>query len=350
MKYKLVKKDTVKETMTSRERYLAALAGKPVDRIPVGSPTSVATIEQMKATGAFFPEAHYKVGKMFDLTIAAHEILGYDAVMPHFSIWIGGATLGVPVNWGDKEVMPDAKATLWDNPDQITLPKDISQTEPARSLLKVIKKLSNEYPQVCIIGKVMGPWTLSYHVYRTDNFLKKTITNPDQVRKSLDILLEFTYRFGSLQIEAGADALCIPDHVTGDLVGPKTYKDFLLPVHKKLIEKFDEYETPPILHCCGDTLDRIQYFEEAGWPVYHIESKVDAFEAKRKVRNMKLIGNVNNPTTLWSSIPEHVKQEALYAARAEFEVLAPECAIPTTVSNRNLRAIVDVATHLEPIT
>ena len=48
--YKLLKRDIVKERMTGKERYLAALEGKSVDRIPVGSPTSVATIEQMKET------------------------------------------------------------------------------------------------------------------------------------------------------------------------------------------------------------------------------------------------------------------------------------------------------------
>lgn len=350
MSYQLLKKQTVEETMTSKERYAAALRGESVDRLPVGSPTSVATVEQMDEVGASFPEAHYKEDEMFNLAMAAHNILNYDAVMPHFSVWIGGATLGIPVDWGDKDSkMPDGKIIAWEGPDDIKIPSDIAKREPARSLLRVISRIKKEAPDVFVIGKVMGPWTLSYHGYGTDKALMMTVKAPEKLRESLDILKEFTIEFGKLQIEAGADALCIPDHVTGDLVGPETYRKFLLPVHKKLIPEFDEYDIPLILHCCGDTYDRLEYFEEAGWPVYHIESKVDAFDAKRKVHSMKLVGNMNNPTTLWASTPEHVKRESLYAARAGYEALAPECCIPATTPNKNLKAIVEVAKHLKPI-
>ncbi len=350
MRYKLLKKRIVKERMTGKERFRAALSGEPVDRIPVGSPTSVATVEQMNKVGASFPEAHYKPNKMFDLTMAAHNILGYDAVMPHFSVWIGGATLGIPVDWGDKDSkMPDAKEVAWNKPEDIEIPSEIGDKEPAKSLLKVISRINDEEPDVYIIGKVMGPWTLSYHGYRTDNALRMSVKNPEKLKASLDILKSFTLEFGKLQIEAGADALCIPDHVTGDLVGPETYKDFLMPVHKELITEFEQFDTPLILHCCGDTYDRLEYFQEAGWPAYHIESKVDAFEATKKVNSMKLIGNINNPDTLWASKPEHAKCESLYTARAGYAALAPECCIPTTTPDENLKAIINAAQHLQPL-
>ena len=45
-------------TMTSRERVLAALAGEPVDRVPVCNPTNVATVELMDLVDAPFPEAN----------------------------------------------------------------------------------------------------------------------------------------------------------------------------------------------------------------------------------------------------------------------------------------------------
>lgn len=344
--YKLLKRDIVKERMTGKERYLAALEGKSVDRIPVGSPTSVATIEQMKETGAFFPESHYIPDKIAKLAVAAHTVLGYDAIMPYFSVWIGAATLGARVEWGDENMMPYSRSPLWKSPDQITFPGNISQTEPARALLEAIEKLSRQHPEACIIGKVMGPWTLSYHVHGLANFLTKTIRSPEEVRRSLNRLSEFTVRFGELQIKAGADVLCIADHATGDLISPEMYVDLLLPVHKRITT---EFTVPLILHCCGDTFDRLQYFEEAGWDAYHMESRVDAFEAKREIHKMKIIGNINDPTTLLSGTPDDVKREALYAARAGLDILAPECAIPTSVTNRNLRAILDVSQHLQPM-
>ena len=45
------------ESMTSRQRVLAALSRQPVDRTPVCNPTSVATVELMDLVDAPFPDA-----------------------------------------------------------------------------------------------------------------------------------------------------------------------------------------------------------------------------------------------------------------------------------------------------
>ena len=45
------------ETMTPRERTLAALNRQPVDRPPVANPTNVATVELMDLVDAPFPDA-----------------------------------------------------------------------------------------------------------------------------------------------------------------------------------------------------------------------------------------------------------------------------------------------------
>ena len=48
---------TLTETMTSRERVLAALNGQPVDRTPVANPTNVASVDLMDLVDAPFPDA-----------------------------------------------------------------------------------------------------------------------------------------------------------------------------------------------------------------------------------------------------------------------------------------------------
>ena len=45
------------ETMTSKERVMNALAGRPVDRTPVANPTNVSTVELMDLVDAPFPDA-----------------------------------------------------------------------------------------------------------------------------------------------------------------------------------------------------------------------------------------------------------------------------------------------------
>jgi [methyl-Co(III) methanol-specific corrinoid protein]:coenzyme M methyltransferase len=165
----------------------------------------------------------------------------------------------------------------------------------------------------------------------------ETLTAPEKVRDFLDRLKRVTYIFGKAQIEAGADALCLADHATGDLVRGSMYRDFLLPVHRELIW---ELGCPIVLHICGNTLDRMSYIADAGFDAFHFDSKVDAKAAAEAVGNrMALVGNVNNPEVLLHGSPELVLEEARYAVQAGVGIVGPECAVPLHTPIENLKAI-----------
>ncbi len=323
--------------MTPRERFLAGITGRPVDRMPVGSPTSVATVEQMELTGAGFPEVHLDGEVMAALAAGAHEILGYDAIMPVFSVTQEAAALGCEMDWGELDRMPAAKTHPWAEPDQVRVPEDFLERPPIRVVLDAIRILRHRYgDRVAIIGKVMGPWTLSYHLHGLEDFLIETLLEPDKVRGFLDRLTAVPRLFGKAQIAAGADMLCLADHATGDLVRGTMYRDFLQPVHRELVR---ELACPIVLHICGDTLDRIGYIAEAGFAAFHFDSKVDAKDAVRAAGRMSLVGNVNNTDLLLRGTPEAVEQHARYALDAGVRVLAPECAVPLRTPLENLKAL-----------
>ena len=68
-------------------------------------------------------------------------------------------------------------------------------------MLDAIRILRHRYGhRVAIAGKVMGPWTLSYHVHGVQDFLLETIADPNKVRRFLDALKEVTVLFGVAQI------------------------------------------------------------------------------------------------------------------------------------------------------
>ncbi len=81
-------------TMTSRQRVLAALKREPVDRTPVCNPTSVATVELMDLVDAHFPDANRNPVKMARLAATSYTELGFDSVMPVFSIIQESSALG----------------------------------------------------------------------------------------------------------------------------------------------------------------------------------------------------------------------------------------------------------------
>ena len=331
-------------TMTPKERFLAGILGKPVDRTPVGSPTSVATVEQMVLTGAFFPTVHLDGLAMARLGAGAYEILGYDAIMPVFSVTQEAAALGCEVDWGTIDSMPVVRTHPWSDPDRVRVPEDFLERPPIRAVLDAIRILRGTYGgRVAIIGKVMGPWTLSYHLHGLQDFLIETLLEPDKVRAFLDRLKTVPLRFGKAQVAAGADALCLADHATGDLVRGTMYRDFLQPIHREMVQ---ELGCPVVLHICGNTLDRIGYIADAGLPAFHFDSKVDAVDAMRAAGGrMSLVGNVNNTEILLAGTSEAAEQHARHAVESGVRVLAPECAVPLRTPLENLKAIHRAVRH-----
>ena len=329
------------DAMSAKRRFLAALLGGRVDRPAVGSPTSVATVAQMALTGAGFPKAHLDAEAMARLAAGAHEILGYDAIAPIYSVDQEAAALGCEMDWGTVDSMPTARSHPWAAPDDVRIPYRFLHHPAISTALDAIRLLRHRYPDVAIVGKMMGPWTLAYHMHGIEAFLIETVTEPDTVRRFLDRLKVVPLLFGRAQIAAGADVLCLADHATGDLVRGAMYRDFLAPIHQELVA---DLGCPIILHICGNTLDRIGYIADAGFDAFHFESKVDAVAAVSAAGGrMSLMGNINNPTTLYTGTTEEVVAEARQALRAGVQVLGPECAIPLHTPIANLRAIAEVA-------
>jgi [methyl-Co(III) methanol-specific corrinoid protein]:coenzyme M methyltransferase len=332
------------KNMTGKERFMAALHGEPVDRPPAASIVSVINYELMDKVDSHFPDANIEPEAMARLAAGAHEVMGFDSVMPIFSIAQEANALGCEVDWTDSTMMPTPSTHPWEDrevairlPDGF--PDSFLEDKYVKCAVDAIRLLKQHFgDEVMILGKVMGPWTLSYHLYNVQEFLYDTLIDPDRVRLSLETLKQVPLVFAKAQLEAGADAIVWADHATGDLVRNTMYRDFLLPLHQELIP---QVPAPVILHCCGPTLDRIQFFREAGFAAFHFESQVAPDKAIAETAGkIKLAGNINNPVTLYSRGPAEVRLEAQRAIDAGVHIIAPECAVPLQTTIANLMEIV----------
>ena len=113
--------------MTSRQRVLAALRREPVDRTPVCNPTSIATVELMDLADAHFPEANRNPELMARLAATGHTELGFDSIMPVFSIIQESSALGCKIQWEQKDNWPTVKMRepIWRDADDIRIPNDL---------------------------------------------------------------------------------------------------------------------------------------------------------------------------------------------------------------------------------
>jgi MtaA/CmuA family methyltransferase len=326
--------------MNSRDRVLAALRRQPVDRTPVCNPTSVATVELMDLSDAYFPDANRDPERMARLAATSYTELGFDSIMPVFSIIQESSALGCKIQWEQKDNWPTVRMRepIYTEPGDIRIPSDFLLHPDIQCVLKAIRILRKEYGnEVAIIGKTMGPWSLGYHCFGVEPFLLMSLDDEGKTKLCLDRLKEATILFGLAQIEAGADALTLPDHATGDLVSGEYYARYLRDLH---IEFAQRLPIPLILHICGRTVDRMGYIAQTGMAAFHYDSKNDPAESMAIVKDkIALVGNINNPETLFSKGPEEVRREVFRNMEAGVGLIGPECAIPLQTTIENLKEI-----------
>jgi [methyl-Co(III) methanol-specific corrinoid protein]:coenzyme M methyltransferase len=260
--------------------------------------------------------------------------------MPIFSVVQESSALGCKIHWGEKDSWPTVKMgePLWRDAEDIRIPSNLLTHDDTKCVLKAIRILKKQFGnEVAIIGKTMGPWTMGYHCFGVERFLLMSVDDPGKTKACLEKLKEVTLQFGLAQIEAGADALTLPDHATGDLVSAGYYKRFLRDLHVEFAQRLP---VPLILHICGRTLDRMEYIAQTGMAAFHFDSKNDPAESMRVIRSrMALVGNVNNSQTLSSGSPGDVRREVYGDLQAGVQLVGPECAVPLRTPIENLKEI-----------
>lgn len=343
--------------MNSYERVMAVLNGGEPDRLPVINPTSIATLDSMDICGASFPEVHTDADKMAALAAVGHDELGFDSVEPYFSVQNEAAAFGAVLDWGHRDEMPKQRKAVMEMEDVVdyVVPDDYLERLPMKTVIDAVRILKEKYGDtVAVMGKVMGPWTLSYNLIGTQEFLMETIVEPELVEAALQKFKEISLQFALAQVKAGADIVTWCDHATGNLVSSKTYGEFLLPVQTEMVRRFHE-ETkkitdryvPLFLHCCGRANDRLHLFKQAGFDAFHFDSVNNIAEMMEIAGNdIMLTGCVNNPNVLLGGTIEDVERQVTEIVRGGVRLISPECAIPTKVSNDNLKAIVDTVRRL----
>lgn len=323
----------------SRQRFLEALRRKSLSGRPsLGTGTSIVCRELMDAVGAWFPQAHLDPEPMAALALAGHTRLGFDVVMPLFSVVHEAAAMGSEIRWGGPDAMPACGKPLFHTLDDIRIPPDLLTRPGCRVPLEAIGLLKRRLgDDAAVCGKIFGPWSQAYHYFGVERFLIGTLDDPDNTCRILERLLPVTLQFAAAQIDAGADCLLLADHATRDLCGPQAYERFLKPLHTRLAA---EIPVPLILHICGNTSDRIGMIAQTGLAGFHWDTKTGPAAEVRALAGgrMALMGGISNFKLLRNTAAE-IAADTATAVAAGIDIVGPECAIPLGTPLANLAAI-----------
>ena len=324
--------------MTSRERFLAALNGEKPDRPPLAHVSALTTVELQDQTGCFMPDAHLDAEQLARLCYANHEVLGFDAVTFIINFFNEPAALGVEMSWGAKNELPVYTSHPWREPDDAVVPDDILDRPPVSTYLEALRIAKRDYgDHVAVLGKVMGPLSMTHVMHGVDNTMIGAATEPEKIRQFIDLCVEVLVKCANAQFEVGIDAFAIGEGGAGaNMMSPAMYEDLLLDVHRGMIARIDG---PTIMHMCGDITPRLDSLAKIGLKCFNFDWDIEPKLMKQASEGkFTIMGNVNT-TDLMQATPDVIQQQVAACLDAGVAIISPGCAVSPECPNANFVAM-----------
>jgi [methyl-Co(III) methanol-specific corrinoid protein]:coenzyme M methyltransferase len=327
---------------TLKTRLLAALEGKPVDKVPVCSVTQTGIVELMDVVGASWPDAHTNPELMAKLSIANHELSGLEAVRVPYCLTVLVEAMGCEINMGTKNRQPSVTAHPYPKDlEGATVPADLLQKGRIPAVLEAIKIIREKVgPDVPIIGGMEGPITIASDLVSVKSFMKWSLKKTDLFEQALDIATEAAVMYANALVEAGADIISVADPVASpDLMSPDSFKKFL----KARLQKFSSsVNSVTVLHICGNVNPILSDMADCGFEGLSVEEKIGSPKKAKEVigDRARFIGNISSPFTLLPGPIDKIKAEAKHALEEGVDVLAPGCGIAPMTPLENIKAMV----------
>ena len=327
---------------TLKTRLLAALEGKPVDKVPVCSVTQTGIVELMDEVGAAWPEAHIDPELIAKLAIANYELSGLEAVRLPYCLTVLVEAMGCEINMGTKNRQPSVVAHPYPKSlDDAAIPADLLQRGRIPAVLEAIKIVREKVgPDVPIIGGMEGPITIASDLVSVKSFMKWSIKKTDLFEQALDLSTEAAIAYANAMVEAGADVIAIADPVASpDLMSPDSFRQFL----QSRLQKFSaNVNSVTVLHICGKVNAILSDMADCGFEGLSVEEKIGTAKVGKEIigDRARLVGNISSPFTLLPGPIDKIKAEAKEALEGGVDVLAPGCGIAPMTPLENIKALV----------
>lgn len=326
--------------MNAKTRFMNALHLKAVDKPPVAAVVTGITVGMMEKAGIHYPHAHKDVDQLAGLAASIWEQSGIEAIKLPFGMTVEVEVLGMEIDYGTHDTLPTDIYSIWNDPNDLLIPTDFFDRGRVPIVLKAITRLRKRYEdEVAVLSSIVGPFALSAKLFGFPNLFPWIITDPDKVHQIMDRLTDFAIDYANAQLDAGADVIVLGEATcSGDLISPDTYRDFILPYHKRLCAGI---HGPTILHICGKSSNHLPYIAEIGTTCYNFDEGVDPAMARKHLKGkMALAGYVPTVDALLNGTPDMVYQASLECLGNGVDILTPGCSLPQHTTMANIAAMI----------
>lgn len=328
--------------MTSRERFLAVMAGEIPDTVPI-----VPVIDGLyapKVIGRPNDECFQDGSCMAEALLASRERYDYDGILAEMGLGESPNVLGCPVEIEGNDV-PLVVDTLVEGREDLERlkasdPRVDGKMEPVERL---VREAAGRY---AVLGSVRSPFEYAATVRGLAGFMTDFYRDPGFVHDLISATRPATLATAAALIEAGVDALVIKDSfASSSMISPDHYQEFAFPSEAEVIGELKQ-KVPVILHICRNSTPILPLMAETGAAALEVDSPVDLAVAREAVGgDIVLKGNIDAFAVLEKGSVADVEvavREAVDAAKEGGRfILSSGDSIPRETPDENITALVE---------
>ena len=328
--------------MTSRERVLAHLAGRPADRLPLMPITMMFACDQI---GARYRDYCTDYRVMVEAQIRTAEAFGFDYVNSMSDPAREAADCGAVVEYFDQQpvALVEDQALLADKTRlaSLKIPDPLSGGRMHNGLKGLALYKERVGKEMIVEGWVEGPVAEGADLRGINTLMLDFFDDPVFVRDLFAFVIEMELRFAREQLKVGADLIGVGD-AAASLVGPDIYDEFVWPYEKKLVDGIHALGGTVRLHICGNTRRILEGMGKLGCEIVDLDSMAPISEARQQMGPKTiLLGNLNPVAVLRNGDAAGVTAaiaECHRQAGAPF-IVGAGCEVPRDTPAENLRAL-----------
>jgi MtaA/CmuA family methyltransferase len=278
---------------------------------------------------------------------------GYDWVNVMSDPYAEAEAYGVKVEY-PLNSLPLAKKYPLDDPsayDKLAMPV-IEDHERLMARLKEIEFYRREVGDTTMItGWVEGPLAEYCDLKDISAALMDFYENPMEMEKALDLITEFSIKYITEQVKAGAHCIGIGDAACS-LISPELYKEYIFNREKALIDHTHSLGAMVKLHICGNTTAILPDMIKTGADIVDIDHLVTTMGDFVHLLSEKQVfsGNSDPVSVLKDGTPQSIKDsvESCFEITGHRGIVSAGCEIPAETPLENFKAYMEAAHSLKP--
>ena len=332
--------------MNGRERILAHIEGRSVDRLPLMPITMQFACDLIGAKYRDY-ETDYRVLVEGQMRVA--EQFDFDYVNTMSDPAREAADCGAVVEFFENSpaALVEEQALLADKTKlaKLKTPDPLGGGRMHNGVQAVALFKEKLRGEKLVEGWIEGPIAEAADLRGINTLMLDFYDDPDFVRDLFEFVVEMELRFANAQVEAGVDLIGVGD-AAASLVGPQIYEEFVWPYEKKLVDGLHALGTRVRLHICGNTRFALAGMGRLGCEIVDLDFLSPVAEGRAKMgASQILLGNINPVTVVRGGTPEGVFSaiaECHRQAGARY-IVGAGCEIPRDTPPENVRALSDYA-------